>query len=156
MAQGPVKRPAGSGPSPLTQTSINSQQHVLQREISSDTKEDSEGENGKTWKTARQASVDVTTRALWSPWPIPAEIRSYGMLPACKAFISQQIVNSSSALPDQLHSQDILISPKQCCWPTLSTKLLRLPSFPPLKSLNLPHQVSLCLTTTPTPTMLTG
>lgn len=48
VAQGPVKRPAGSGPSLSTQTSTNSQQHVLQRQISSDTKEDSEGDNGKT------------------------------------------------------------------------------------------------------------
>ncbi|XP_029700522.1 phosphatidylinositol 4-phosphate 5-kinase type-1 alpha-like isoform X1 [Takifugu rubripes] len=45
VTQGPVKKTAGSGPSLSTQTSTNSQQHVLQHQISSETKEDSEGDN---------------------------------------------------------------------------------------------------------------
>lgn len=48
VTQGPAKKTAGSGPSLSTQTSTNSQQHVLQHQISSETKDDSEGDSSKT------------------------------------------------------------------------------------------------------------
>lgn len=47
VAHGPLKKAAGSGPSLSTQTSSNNQQPSLQHQVSSDTKEDTEGDNGK-------------------------------------------------------------------------------------------------------------
>ncbi|XP_044028592.1 phosphatidylinositol 4-phosphate 5-kinase type-1 alpha-like isoform X2 [Siniperca chuatsi] len=44
VAHGPLRKTAGSGPSLLTQTSSNSQ-HPLQNQVSSETKEDTEGDN---------------------------------------------------------------------------------------------------------------
>ncbi|XP_070841355.1 phosphatidylinositol 4-phosphate 5-kinase type-1 alpha-like isoform X2 [Chaetodon trifascialis] len=45
VTHGPLKKTAGSGPPLLTQTSTSSQQPVLQHQVSSDTKEDTEGDN---------------------------------------------------------------------------------------------------------------
>ncbi|XP_023265551.1 phosphatidylinositol 4-phosphate 5-kinase type-1 alpha-like [Seriola lalandi dorsalis] len=45
MAHGPLRKAAGSGPLLSTQTSSNSQQLLLQRQVSSETREDPEGDN---------------------------------------------------------------------------------------------------------------
>ncbi|XP_020504238.1 phosphatidylinositol 4-phosphate 5-kinase type-1 alpha isoform X2 [Labrus bergylta] len=46
LTQGPLRKSAGSGPSLSTQTSTNSQHAFLQHQLSSDTKEDAEVDNG--------------------------------------------------------------------------------------------------------------
>ncbi|XP_041811039.1 phosphatidylinositol 4-phosphate 5-kinase type-1 alpha-like [Chelmon rostratus] len=45
VAHGPLKKTSGSGPSLLTQTSSNSQHPSLQHQVSTETKEDTEGDN---------------------------------------------------------------------------------------------------------------
>ncbi|XP_039976854.1 phosphatidylinositol 4-phosphate 5-kinase type-1 alpha-like [Xiphias gladius] len=45
VAYGPLRKATSTGPLPLTQTSCNNQQPLLQREGSSETREDTEGEN---------------------------------------------------------------------------------------------------------------
>uniref|UniRef100_A0A3Q2EDB2 Phosphatidylinositol 4-phosphate 5-kinase type-1 alpha-like n=1 Tax=Cyprinodon variegatus TaxID=28743 RepID=A0A3Q2EDB2_CYPVA len=54
-ANGPSKKPAGSGAS-LTPTSIGYKHPLLQQQASTDTKEDSEGVIGKLWKKTLQCS----------------------------------------------------------------------------------------------------
>lgn len=50
VAHGPLKKTAGSGPSLLAQSSSNNQHHLIQHQVSSESKEDTEGDNGKNWK----------------------------------------------------------------------------------------------------------
>ncbi|XP_070702264.1 phosphatidylinositol 4-phosphate 5-kinase type-1 alpha-like [Pempheris klunzingeri] len=45
LAHGPLRKPAGSGPSLYSQTSSNNQHPSLQHQVSSDNKEDTEGDN---------------------------------------------------------------------------------------------------------------
>lgn len=45
MAHGPLKKTAGSGPSLMTQTSSNSQHNFLQHQVSTETKDDTEGDS---------------------------------------------------------------------------------------------------------------
>lgn len=47
VSQAPLKKTAGSGPLVLSQTSSNSHHQPLQHQASTDTKEDSEGDNGE-------------------------------------------------------------------------------------------------------------
>lgn len=49
VAHGPQKKAGASGPLLSTQTSSNSQNHLLQHQISSETKEEVEGDSGKSW-----------------------------------------------------------------------------------------------------------
>lgn len=49
VAHGPLKKTAGSGPLLMTQTSGNNQHPLLQHQVSTDTIENTEGDNGKSW-----------------------------------------------------------------------------------------------------------
>lgn len=49
VAHGPLKKTAGSGPFLMTQTSGNNQHPLLQHQVSTDTIENTEGDNGKSW-----------------------------------------------------------------------------------------------------------
>lgn len=114
MAQGPVKK-AGSGPSLSTQFSTNSQQQVLQHQTSSDTKDDSEGDNCKNWK--QQVLLDVPVHEHRSCCCLSRQIQSYSMcqhakclchntvLTACLPFLSSCTVRTSWS-PPKNHAAD--------------------------------------------------
>lgn len=101
---GPLKKTAASGPFLSTQTSSNSQHHLLQHQISSETKEEVEGENGKSWKQDVYFTPECKTIEQTCCWLIRAVFR---LVPACSGILPQHGINSFSSPLAQWYSQVI-------------------------------------------------
>lgn len=99
-----LKKTAASGPLLSTQTSSNSQHHLFQHQISSETKEEVEGENGKSWKRDVYFTPERKTIKQTCCWLIAAVFR---LVPACSGLLSQHGINSFSSPPSQWYSQVI-------------------------------------------------
>lgn len=93
---GPLKKTAASGPFLSTQISSNSQHHLLQHQISSETKEEVEGENGKSWKQDVYFTPECKTIEQTCCWLIPAV---FWLVPACTGLLPQHGINSFSSFP---------------------------------------------------------
>lgn len=76
VTHGPLKKAGGAGPSLLVTTSSNNQHPALQHQVSSEAKEDSEGDNCKNWKYENEVFFNAGNRLCLL---IPAEIQSSSM-----------------------------------------------------------------------------
>lgn len=76
VTHGPLKKAGGAGPSLLVTTSSNNQHPALQHQVSSEAKEDSEGDNCKNWKYENEFFLMLETGYVYS-------YRQRFNLPAC-------------------------------------------------------------------------
>lgn len=88
-----MKKTAGGGPLLMTQTSSNSQQLSLQHQISSDTKEDTEGDNCKNWKELVRLQL-VCKRSEHKCRLIPTEIQSFSMYQHVKCLFHNTLLTA--------------------------------------------------------------
>lgn len=143
LPHGPLKKTAASGPFLSTQISSNSQHHLLQHQISYETKEEVEGESGKSWKQDVYFTPECKTVEQTCCWLIPAV---FWLVPACSGLLPQHGVNSLSSPPSQWYSRVIPTSSQRLRHPaTLLAKHPKSPSLLLWENLDLLPVVSLRL-----------